>query len=118
MTTNASEDSIGLSADSNNVAIDKRDFENLSINWDVLGLTSVAITLVGAAIFYAAGWIYESRWYAYYGIEVSQLNLPSHQVAIQGVPGILVVIFSVVVSLIIYSARNVLLFLVAVVLGT
>lgn len=67
--------------------------------WDVIGLTSVAITIVGAATFYIAGWFYEAHWYSYYGIEVSQIELVPHQVMVQGVPGILLLVFSASLSL-------------------
>ncbi len=58
------------------------------LNWDVLGIASAAITLISAAIFYVAGWVYEAHWHSYFGINTSQIDLVPANVMIQGMPGI------------------------------
>jgi hypothetical protein len=70
-----------------------------TLEWDVIGLTSVTIAIIGAATLYAVGWMYESRWYSYYGIEPSQLNLAPNQVSIQSIPGLLFIFFSAAILL-------------------
>lgn len=66
--------------------------------WDIIGLTSVAVTIVGAAIFYIAGWVYEGNWYGFYGIEISHIGLLPNQVMVQGLPGIFLVIVCLILS--------------------
>jgi hypothetical protein len=71
------------------------------INWDVLGLLSAAVTLLGAAIFFMVGWSYEANWYGYYGISMSQVNLPAQQILVQSFPPtiIVLVVFGLFVSI-------------------
>jgi hypothetical protein len=71
------------------------------INWDVLGLLSAAITVLGAAIFFMVGWSYEANWYGYYGISMSQVNLPVQQILVQSFPPIIIVlvVFGLLVSI-------------------
>lgn len=78
---------------------DESGASRLAPYWDVIGLTSVAITIAGAATFYIAGWFYEAHWYGYYGIEVSQIELVPYQIMVQGVPGILLLVLSISLSL-------------------
>lgn len=80
--------------------------QDFILNWDVIGLTSVAITLVGAAIFYIAGWMYEAHWFSYYGIDISQLSLSPFQIMIEGVPGILLLTISLLTSFLFISIFN------------
>ena len=75
-------------------------------NWDVVGLTSVAVTIVGAAIFYVAGWVYEANWYGFYSIEVSQIGLVPNQVMLQGFPGIFLVLIGLILSVTWQYLRN------------
>lgn len=74
--------------------------------WDVLGLSSVAVTIAGAAIFYIAGWVYEANWYGYYKIEISQVGLIPNQVMVQGFPGIFLVLVGLIISITWQYAQN------------
>jgi hypothetical protein len=58
------------------------------INWDVIGLSSVAVPLVGAGFLFIVGWAYESNWYEYFGIDVSQLNISLQQYLVHSVTGL------------------------------
>jgi hypothetical protein len=58
------------------------------INWDVVGLSSVAIPLVGAGFLFIIGWAYESNWYEYFGIDVSQLDISLQQYLVHSVIGL------------------------------
>jgi hypothetical protein len=73
------------------------------LNWDVIGFASAAVALIGAAIFYLAGWIYEAHWYAFYGLDVAQLNLAPFHIMIQGVPSIFLLILCSAISLVILA---------------
>lgn len=64
--------------------------ESPRMNWDVLGIASLAISLVGAAIFYVSGWVYEAHWFGFYGIHLSQIDISPPLIMIHGVPGIIV----------------------------
>lgn len=74
--------------------------------WDVIGLTSAAVTVIGAAIFYIAGWTYEVHWYGYYGIEISQIDLSPPRIMVQGMPGILLLALGISLSLIWFLVGN------------
>lgn len=52
-----------------------QDNKRLPLDWDVLGLTSAAIALVGTAIFFISGWIYEAHWFSFFGVNIAQLSL-------------------------------------------
>jgi len=58
------------------------------INWDVIGLSAVTIPLVGAGFLFIVGWAYESNWYEYFGIDVSQLNISLQQYLVHSVIGL------------------------------
>lgn len=68
------------------------------INWDVLGFSSAAITLLGAGTLYIIGWAYVSNWYQYFGINIEQIDLPLQQILIFSTPAILSVIILVPLS--------------------
>lgn len=87
-----------VQSQNNSVPTPKRE-----LNWDVIGLASVAITLMSAGVFYIAGWVYEARWYSFYGLEVSQFQLDPARVMVQGMPGILLLTASITLSLILFS---------------
>ena len=70
---------------------------------DILSFTSAIIAIVATAIFYFAGWVYVSHWYSFWGIAVAELNLPPQVVLIHGVPGILFVILTALVTASIFA---------------
>jgi len=63
-------------------------------NWDVVGVAATAVTVVGASIFFIAGWVYESHWYGFYGIDISQTSIYPAMAMVEGVPGIFVFLVS------------------------
>lgn len=65
------------------------------INWDVFGVVATALALAAASIFFISGWLYETQWYSFYGIEISQINIPPTSFMVQGFPGILIVMICV-----------------------
>jgi hypothetical protein len=75
------------------------DMDNSSgLNWDVIGISTTAVTLAGAAIFFVSGWFYEARWYGFYGLNISQLQLSPIDFMVQGIPGILLFLISFCIS--------------------
>lgn len=73
-----------------------------SVNWDVIGFASAATTLIGTSIFFLSGWIYESRWYGFYGLRATDLELTPFEIAIQGIPGMLVFLTALFISVIVF----------------
>lgn len=65
---------------------------------DLLNFVSAMLALASAAIFYIAGWVYESHWYAYYNLTTGMIDLPTERVMIQGVPGIFLLAFALLIS--------------------
>lgn len=78
--------------------------ESPRMNWDVLGIASVAISLVGAAIFYVSGWVYEAHWFGFYGIHLSQIDISPPLIMIHGVPGIIVFIVAIFLAQMLFAA--------------
>jgi hypothetical protein len=72
---------------------------------DLVGLITVAIT-ISAAVFYIAGWIYEVYWYGFFGINVTQISIPLQQIMIEGLPGILIIVVSLLISNLLFSIRR------------
>lgn len=66
--------------------------------WDLL-FSSAAIT-IGVALFFWIGWMYEAKWYGYYGINVAQLDLPVQNIVIQSIPILLLALFILALILI------------------
>jgi len=62
--------------------------KNPDTDWDFLGLASLGITAFGAAVFYLTGWIYESHWYGYFGIDVNLLPLQPQVYMARGFAGV------------------------------
>lgn len=83
---------------------------NSSDQWSmfrrIMGWASAIITLIGAAIFYVAGWVYEAHWFGFYGIDSSRLALPVTSVMIQGIPGILLLTLCVLITVSIAAIGN------------
>lgn len=65
---------------------------------DWLSFSSAIIAVTATAIFYFAGWVYVSHWYSFYGIDSSELDLPTQLILIHGIPGILVIILTGLVA--------------------
>ncbi len=61
---------------------------------DLLSFFSGIVALSLGAIFYISGWVYEANWYSFYGIQLSQVDLSTQQIMIDGVPGIFILIVS------------------------
>ncbi|MCL4272257.1 MAG: hypothetical protein KJZ77_00170 [Anaerolineales bacterium] len=59
---------------------------------DILNFSSAIIAVIASAIFYFAGWVYVSHWYSFFGVDASQLDLPTPIILIHGVPGILTIL--------------------------
>ncbi len=76
--------------------------KTLNLNWDVIGFSSAAVTLLGAAIFYLIGWSYEVNWQAYFGISMNDVSIPPQQVIIQSIPTVVSIVFEFVFSLVLY----------------
>jgi uncharacterized Tic20 family protein len=68
------------------------------INWDILGIVTLGLTLIGASALYIAGWSYEAAWYGYYSLELSSLELPLYQTMIEGFPFALVLAIAIVIA--------------------
>ncbi len=62
------------------------------INWDVLGFSSAAVTLLGVAIFFWIGWIYDVTWYGFYGISMNKIQLPIYEIIAQSIPSLLIIL--------------------------
>ncbi len=60
-----------------------RKSQDSGINWDVIGFSSAAVTLLGAAILYLIGWVYEVNWYAFFGISMTHVSISPQQVIAQ-----------------------------------
>jgi hypothetical protein len=60
--------------------------KSINLNWDVIGLSSAAVTLSGAALVFMIGWIHEANWFAYFGISLSQLTLSPQYIFAQSLP--------------------------------
>lgn len=86
-----------------------QDNKRLPLDWDVLGLTSAAIALVGTAIFFISGWIYEAHWFSFFGVNISQLNPDPIRMMVQGIPGVLYFssVFLVSTGIVIFLKRAV-----------
>lgn len=69
--------------------------QRININWDILGVLALFITLFGAAILYTCGWAYEAAWYGYFGIELSSLELPLYQTMVEGFPFMFLILGSI-----------------------
>lgn len=80
--------------------VDKPTYDNkkIELNWDIIGISTTAITLGGAAIFFVSGWFYESKWYSFYGLEISQLSLSPVNIMMQGMSGMIIFVFIVTMS--------------------
>lgn len=72
---------------------------------DLLSFITVALT-ISAAVFYIAGWIYEAHWYGFFGINITQINIPLQQIMIEGLPGIFIIAISLLVANVIFSIRR------------
>ncbi len=70
---------------------------------DILSFASAILAFVSAAIFYIAGWVYEAHWYSFFGINLSQIKISTEQIMIDGVPGILILAFSVLLMALIWG---------------
>jgi hypothetical protein len=66
------------------------------INWDVVGLSTAAITLLGAGFLFMLGWAYEANWYGYFGVSINQVSISLQQILVQSLPSLFGVIFSLV----------------------
>ena len=42
---------------------------------DAVGIASTIVGIAGAAVFFASGWLYESHWYGYYGLRLSETTI-------------------------------------------
>jgi len=72
---------------------------------DFLSLITVALT-ISAAVFYIAGWVYEVYWYGFFGINITQINIPLQQIMIEGLPGILIIAFGLLVAFLFFAGRR------------
>jgi len=63
---------------------------------DWLNFSSALVVVATTSIFYFSGWIYVSTWYGFYGLNISQLQIPLQTVLVNGLPGIFA---SILVSL-------------------
>jgi hypothetical protein len=77
------------------------------LNWDVIGISTTAVTLAGAAIFFVSGWFYEARWYGFYGLNISQLRLSPIDFMVQGIPGIMVFLIAFLISWVVIRVSKV-----------
>ena len=83
---------------------------NRKVKWDLL-FSSAAIT-IGVALFFWIGWMYEVKWYGYYGINAMQLDIPVQNIVIQSVPILLFSIFILaMILMLVFVLRFVLYFL-------
>ncbi len=55
---------------------------------------------ITSAIFYFAGWVYVAHWYGFFGIDATQINIPTQVILLHGVPGILVLGISLMLGVI------------------
>ena len=58
---------------------------------------------ITSAIFYYTGWVYLAHWYGFFGIDATQINIPIQVILLHGVPGILVLVISVLIPIILQS---------------
>ena len=61
------------------------------IKWDVVGLFSAIVPLVGTGILFIIGWAYQANWYGYFGVSMSQVNVQPQDVIIQSLPGVVTI---------------------------
>jgi hypothetical protein len=61
---------------------------------DILSFSSALVVVVSSAILYLAGWVYLAHWYAYFGMDATQINLPTQTVIIHGLPSILILVLA------------------------
>ena len=69
---------------------------------DWLTITTILFTL-SAAIFYFAGWVYEAYWYGFFGINLTQINIPLQQIMIEGLPGIVIIAISSSIAIMVFN---------------
>lgn len=61
---------------------------------DILSFSSALIAVATSAILYLAGWFYLANWYAFFGLDASQIDLPAQIVILHGLPSIIIVILA------------------------
>lgn len=69
---------------------------------DWLTIATILLT-ISAAIFYFAGWVYEAYWYSFFGINLTQINIPLQQIMIEGLPGIIIIAFSSLIAIFFFN---------------
>ena len=65
---------------------------------DAVGIASTIVGIAGAAVFFASGWLYESHWYGYYGLRLSETTIDLPSIMIQGAPGIMLLGISLLIA--------------------
>ena len=89
----------------NNATEEKKDGKT-RIDWDIIGISSTAISLLGI-VFFVVGYSYEAAWYAYFGISITEFDIPIQRFLLQSIPAILIVlsIFGVTFWILMWIAK-------------
>lgn len=72
------------------------------IPWDVIAQSSLIFAAITGVLF-LIGWAYHSGWYGYYGISLTQVDIPIQHIFIQSYVPLLILLSTLAVSMVIYS---------------
>ena len=79
---------------------EKEESKRNIVDWDVIGFSSAALTLLGAGLLFMLGWAYEVNWYGYFGVSMSQVTTQPPNIFIQSIPGLVTLAAMLSVSVI------------------
>jgi hypothetical protein len=75
-------------------------------HWNISEILSAIAPLIITALLYLIGWAYISSWYSYFGVSITQINIPIPLVLTQSTSPIWTAVFMVALSVFLYSSLN------------